>query len=66
MKSNVVHLRKPKTFSPAAALAMARAMIRTGREHHDEALEKRGKELLDRTNAELDGNASSLTGKPIL
>ena len=65
MKSNVVHLRKPKTFSPAAALAMAQAMILSGRKHHDEGLVKMGQELLDRTNAELDGNASSRTGKPI-
>ena len=65
MKSNVVHLRKPKPYSPAAALAMARMMILTGRKDHDEGLVKRGQELLDCTNAELDANASTLTGKPI-
>jgi hypothetical protein len=35
MKSNVVHLRKQKTFSPAAALAMGRAMIRLGRKYQN-------------------------------
>jgi hypothetical protein len=30
MKSNVLHLGKPKPFSPAAALAMARAMTLSG------------------------------------
>ena len=53
MTSNVVHLRKPKRFRRAAALAMGRAMMRAGESSDDLQLAKLGKDLVARANAEL-------------
>src|SRR5581483_9683143 len=53
MKSNVLHLRKPKALRPAPALALARTAMRAGRKHRDPGLAAAGKDLLDQTNASL-------------
>jgi hypothetical protein len=42
MNSNVLHLKKPKGFRPALALAMARAAMKLGRKRQDTGLAKAG------------------------
>lgn len=55
MTSNVLHLQK--AFHPAAKLAMGRTMIKSGRKRGDLGLVRAGKELFDKSNAELDGQS---------
>jgi len=52
MTSNVVYLRKPKRFKPAAALAMGRTMIRAGESSNDQQLAKLGRDLVAKADAE--------------